>query len=279
MTKVSGTISSTSVRSYANSSPGGAPVKTWVLRACIVQGTQQIYISALWYWGSALVKLSSTGIAVSKTTIPNHVITALTLPLAVLLWAVGIVLFVGLPSYYRQQPGHVPSFYKSIFRRKIILWFFVAVIIQNYFLSAPYGRNWKYLWTTQHAPAWAIALLVVLFFIFVWAGFLVILSRLTKITLLDPTGLRHRSWCSQMVPDALGNIRSWSISPMGGLSTGIGVPRSVLVAVVGSSRRSSRCRLRDDPPPNHDPLSHNIHPNCSASPGLHLHHPRTLNST
>lgn len=68
---------------------------------------------------------------------------AICLPIAVLLWAVGILLFVGLPNYYRQTPGKVPSFYKSVFRRKIILWNFAVVLIQNWFLSAPYGRNWS----------------------------------------------------------------------------------------------------------------------------------------
>ncbi|KAI9875184.1 MAG: Cell wall alpha-1,3-glucan synthase ags1, partial [Watsoniomyces obsoletus] len=33
---------------------GGAQVKSWVFRACVIQGTQQIYIAALWYWGSIL---------------------------------------------------------------------------------------------------------------------------------------------------------------------------------------------------------------------------------
>lgn len=194
---------------------GGAPIKSWVLRACLVQGTQQIYISALWYWGSALVKLSSTGAAVAATTIPNHVITAITIPIAVLLWVVGAVLFIGLPSYYRQQPGKVPSFYKSIYRRKIILWFFVCVIIQNYWLSAPYGRNWKYLWTTQHAPAWAIALLVGLFFIVIWAGFLIFLSWLSKshswILPVFAIGLGAPRWCQMLWgTSAAGQYLPWA---------------------------------------------------------------------
>ena len=54
------------------------------------------------------------------------------------------------------------------FRRKIVLWFFVTVIFQNYWLSAPYGRNWRFLWTTSYAPAWTIACLVILFFAIIW---------------------------------------------------------------------------------------------------------------
>jgi alpha-1,3-glucan synthase len=100
---------------------GGAPIKSWVLRACIVQGTQQLYISALWYWGAALVTLSYSGQAVSGNYISGAAMTAITIPIACFLWAVGAVLFVGLPKFYRQAPGKVPSFYTSIFRRKIIL--------------------------------------------------------------------------------------------------------------------------------------------------------------
>ncbi|TAQ86550.1 hypothetical protein B7494_g5112 [Chlorociboria aeruginascens] len=181
---------------------GGAPIKSWVLRACLVQGTQQLYISALWYWGSALVKLSSTGVAITSSTIPNHVITAITVPIAGLMWIVGVILFLGLPKYYRQAPGQVPSFYKSVYRRKIILWFFITVIIQNYWLSAPYGRNWRYLWTTQHAPAWAIAILVCVFFILIWTAMLVLLARLSRshswILPVFAIGLGAPRWCQML---------------------------------------------------------------------------------
>jgi alpha-1,3-glucan synthase len=88
--------------------------------------------------------------------------------------------YFGLPNYYRQTPGKVPSFYKSLFRRKIIVWFFVTVIIQNFFLSAPYGRNWTFLWSSKHIAAWHIILLVILFFVIVWGGLLAILSKLSK---------------------------------------------------------------------------------------------------
>lgn len=69
--------------------------------------------------------------------------SAICLPVAVFLWVVGLLILVGLPNYYRQTPGKVPSFYKSVFRRKIILWNLAVVVIQNWFLSAPYGRNWS----------------------------------------------------------------------------------------------------------------------------------------
>ncbi|KAG9248333.1 hypothetical protein BJ878DRAFT_564182 [Calycina marina] len=194
---------------------GGAPIKDWVLRACIVQGTQQIYVSALWYWGSSLVKLSSTGVAVSSTTVSDSVKTAITIPIAVIMWAVGVVLLFGLPKYYRQVPGKVPSFYKSIFRRRVILWFFISVIIQNYWLSAPYGRNWSYLWTTSHAPGWAIALLIVGFFVVIWTIILYFFIQLSKshswFLPVFAIGLGAPRWCQMLWgTSAVGQYLPWA---------------------------------------------------------------------
>ncbi|EPS28157.1 putative alpha-1,3-glucan synthase [Penicillium oxalicum 114-2] len=122
----------------------GAPVKQWVFRACLIQGTQQAYVIALWYWGSTLTKASSAGLLSSQGNITNTWrMTAICVPITLFLWAVGFLIYFGLPNYYRQTPGKVPSFYKSVFRRKIVLWNWVVVILQNFFLSAPYGRNWN----------------------------------------------------------------------------------------------------------------------------------------
>lgn len=160
---------------------GGAQVKAWVFRACVIQGTQQIYVVALWYWGSYLNKRTSDGLlTVSDPISSTWKITAITLPIAILLWVVGLLMWFGLPNYYRQAPGKMPSFYHSLLRRKIVLWFFVTVIIQNFFLSAPYGRNWSFLWSSSHAKTWQIVLLVLLFFVVVWAGFLWLFALLSK---------------------------------------------------------------------------------------------------
>lgn len=49
----------------------GAPVKQWVFRACLIQGTQQVYVIALWYWGSTLTKASNAGNINSQGYITN----------------------------------------------------------------------------------------------------------------------------------------------------------------------------------------------------------------
>ncbi|KAL2374950.1 alpha-1,3-glucan synthase [Blastomyces gilchristii SLH14081] len=158
----------------------GAPVKDWVFRACVIQGTQQIYVVALWYWGSTLTKNIAEGVIEADPIASSWKLTAIAIPIGLFLWTIGLLLFFGLPNYYRQTPGKVPSFYKSLFRRKIVIWFFVTVVVQNFFLSAPYGRNWAFLWSSKHAKPWHIVLLILLFFIVVWAVLLAVLGYLSK---------------------------------------------------------------------------------------------------
>lgn len=188
---------------------GGATVSSWVYRACVIQGTQQMYVVALWYWGSYLTRQTAAGLVEANPLVNSWKITAITLPLALLLWAIGLIMFYGLPVYYRQSPGNMPSFYVSLMRRKIVLWFFVTVVIQNFFLSAPYGRNWSFLWSSNHASGWQVMLLVLLFFIGVWAAFLWGLSILSK----------DHSWILPMFAIGLGAPRWaqiwWATSGIG----------------------------------------------------------------
>lgn len=160
---------------------GGAQVSAWVFRACVIQGCQQMYVVLLWYWGSILTKVQVEGRTITKDTIAGTwKITAICWPIAIVLVAISYCMWCGLPNYYRQVPGTMPSFYRSILRRKVIVWFFVTAIVQNFFLSAPYGRNWSFLFSSQHASAWQILLLVIFFFVFVWAAILWLFGRLSK---------------------------------------------------------------------------------------------------
>ena len=61
------------------------------------------------------------GATLSVSGSPTKMIAAFTTPFACLLFPVGCVMYYGLPNYYRQAAGNVPSFYHSIFRRKIVL--------------------------------------------------------------------------------------------------------------------------------------------------------------
>jgi len=191
-------------------SEGSATVKTWGYRACLIQGTQQIYVVALWYWGASINKATTSGVTVSSSAIANGwPATAITIPIACLLWAIGLLLFFGLPNYYRQTPGHVPSFYSSILNRRVVLWFLLTVVIQNFFLSAPTGRNWTYLWSSEHAPAWAVFLLVVFFFVVLWAVLLLFFAHLSAV----------HSWVLPIFAIGLGAPRwaqmLWGVSGIG----------------------------------------------------------------
>ena len=33
----------------------GATTQTWIFRACVVQGLQQVWTAALWWWGSTFI--------------------------------------------------------------------------------------------------------------------------------------------------------------------------------------------------------------------------------
>ena len=201
-------------------SEGGTPVRSWMFRACTIQGTQQIYVTVLWYWGSSLTSASASGVQASQLFTYTPAITAVTTPVAALMCTVGILLFVGLPAFYRASPGSVPSFYRSLATRKIVLWFCVVVVLQNYWLSAPYGRSWRYLWSSTASPAWAVALLVVLFFGGVWSGLLWAFARFSL----------HHSWFLPVFAIGLGAPRwaqmLWGISgvaeflPWGSQATG-----------------------------------------------------------
>ncbi|KAL6721871.1 Cell wall alpha-1,3-glucan synthase ags1 [Lecanora helva] len=188
---------------------GGAPVTTFVYRACVIQGTQQIYVVALWYWGAALSKATGTASIVATLNNRPEILVPLCVSITCLMWAICGVLFTSLPNYYRQAPGNIPSFYSSLFRRKIIIWFFLVVVIQNYWLSAPYGRNWIYLWSSRTTPAWQVTLLVLVFFVGIWIVFLYLFSHLS----------RSHSWILPIFAMGIGAPRwaqmLWSTSDMG----------------------------------------------------------------
>ena len=95
------------------------------------------------------------------------------------------------------------------------------VIIQNYWLSAPYGRNWQYLWSSTHAKNWQVLILVVVFFIFVWAGFLWMFGMLSKdhswIISVFAVGFGALRWCQMLwATSNIGVYVPWADGPVGG---------------------------------------------------------------
>ncbi|KAM5531218.1 hypothetical protein V8D89_015136, partial [Ganoderma adspersum] len=172
----------------------GAATEVWMLRACVVQGSQQIWVAALWYWGYMLDGVGTDNQA-------PWWIVLIVWPLSVMSFIFAYLMLYGLPDYYRQTPPKVPNFLKTLFRRKIVLWFLGSEILRDYWLSGPYGRNWGFLWNVP-IPKWQIALLVVAFFIVCWAIMMAILTWLSKThTWLLPVfavGLGAPRWCQML---------------------------------------------------------------------------------
>ncbi|KAF6820108.1 alpha-glucan synthase [Colletotrichum plurivorum] len=147
---------------------GGSTVPKWIQRLAIIQGLTQIYTLGLWAWGS-LVSEAEANSQPKPTLAGSPALLGICLPVCLLLWAVGTILFLGLPDFYRESPGPVPQLWMSLVKRKTIAWYLLAVAIQNYFLSPLFGRNWFFLFSSQHVPVWSMVLLALFFFIFVWA--------------------------------------------------------------------------------------------------------------
>ncbi|EKM55582.1 glycosyltransferase family 5 protein [Phanerochaete carnosa HHB-10118-sp] len=172
----------------------GAATEVWTMRACIVQGSQQIWVAALWYWGNHLNGAQANAMA-------PWWIVLIVWPLALLSVLFAYLMLYGLPDYYRQTPPKVPNFLRTLFRRKLVLWFLGSEILRDYWLSGPYGRNWSFLWSVP-IPKWQILLLVIAFFVVVWAVMMGILTyfSMTHTWLLPvfAVGLGAPRWCQML---------------------------------------------------------------------------------
>jgi len=157
---------------------------------------QQIWVTALWYWGFQL-NGAPPG---SKTP---WWIVLFVWPLSIMSFVFMWCTFKGLPEYYRQVPPKVPNFIRTLFRRRLVVWFLASEILRDYWLSGPYGRNWTFLWNQSGLiPQWVIAILVAVFFIGVWALMIYILTEFSKThTWLLPVfavGLGAPRWCQML---------------------------------------------------------------------------------
>jgi alpha-1,3-glucan synthase len=111
----------------------GAATEVWVLRACIVQGLQQIWVSALWYWGAQL-----TGQDPDDYVSPRFLMYVVW-PLAIMSLLFAYAMFWGLPDYYRQVSARIraanghetPANQSIVFRRRLVIWFLIAEVLRN----------------------------------------------------------------------------------------------------------------------------------------------------
>jgi len=113
-----------------------------------------------------------------------------------------LLLFFGLPDYYRQSPPKVPTFYHTLFRRKLVVWFLISLVLRDYWLSGSYGKNWTFLWDNNGLKEWQILILVLIFFIGVWAALLAFLTWLSKthtwFLAIFAVGIGAPRWCQTL---------------------------------------------------------------------------------
>jgi len=79
----------------------GAATEVWTMRACIVQGSQQIWVTALWYWGASL-----NG-AVPGTKTPWWIVLILW-PLSIMSFVFMLCIFKGLPGLFFHTSPLIP---------------------------------------------------------------------------------------------------------------------------------------------------------------------------
>lgn len=186
---------------------GGSTISSWIMRLAIIQGFSQLYTLALWAWGSTISAAEAEGLSISLADSPWML--AVCIPAALMLWAVGAVLYLGLPDFYRETPGPVPQLWKTLLKRKTIAWYLLAIIIQNYFLSSVYGRNWFFLFSSSAIPTYAVVLLALGFFVIMWCAILFVLAKISK----------SHPWLFPMFSVGLGAPRwaqiFWGISRIG----------------------------------------------------------------
>jgi hypothetical protein len=163
--------------------------------------------------------------------------------LASLLWLIGAMIFFGLPSYYRQAPGQVPTFYLSLFRRRIILvcifqFSLNMILILTLYLAVVllYGFYIQLLAVGTLRTKLALSLVqqacarvanrapCPLLFHLCLGGSSLGLSRLFQETRLVHSDLCRRSGCSSMGPDAVGNLQHSHVHPLGRWSRSWGSP-------------------------------------------------------
>lgn len=249
--------------------------------------SQQVYIAFLWCWGASQARLAQAGLAQSNPVVSQPAtVISVGMAIAVLMWSVGTVLFVGLPDYYRQSPGSVPNFVSSILRRRIVLWFFMLVVspsIPGYQSRCVANSNSG---SPVLFPLCAIWPQLALPLVFTASACLdsqrpgprllhrrLVCDALLRFCLqskpfLAATYLCHRSNMPPLVPNALGCFRNRTVRTLGRQPNRLCCGRTIFVALVGRPGLTSKCRIRSNTAAHPDPLPHLLHTRGGSNSGL-----------
>lgn len=269
---------------------GGAPITAWVFRACIIQGMQQAYVVLLWYWGTQISRLNSAGSKnLSLLQTNPGVLTGVAIMMCVIMLAVGWSIYSGLPKYYRQKPGQIPAFYKSLFRRRIIVvrelqslhvcatdidlvvlllrccskLLAFCTLRQKLVVSMVQStRSGLGYWTDGDSLFWRPV-----------GSHLILPRQVIRTPFLATSHLCDRPGRSSMVSNALVDEQYRPLCPMGGRRSCQRYRRKVALALARVTGPSARRRIWHDPSDHPYALSHRFYPNRSTSFGIDRHYP------
>ncbi|KAI9206635.1 glycoside hydrolase family 13 and glycosyltransferase family 5 domain-containing protein [Polychytrium aggregatum] len=158
----------------------GSNTSSWITRASVIEGIRQLWVGALWYWATASANVAiQSGSSLSTGTL--WALFAFSLVFGWIFLLIGLLLPHGLPEFYLHMPSSLPGLLKTLFRRKLVLWFLFSDILRNYWLSAVYGRSWEFLWQQPNANPILIGVQVVVFFGVIWGCLMWLLARGSKV--------------------------------------------------------------------------------------------------
>ncbi|KAI8902926.1 hypothetical protein BC833DRAFT_571187 [Globomyces pollinis-pini] len=128
----------------------GSEIKVWIYRSILGESLRQCYVLFLSNWSRMYV---STPIATLTTTI-------ICVPFSALLGMYFILLYAGLPKFYSFTPPSIPNFIRTLFRRNMVLWYWLSEFVKGYWLNGVYGRNLEYFWSRQ-IPVWSSVVIII----------------------------------------------------------------------------------------------------------------------
>ncbi|EPX72019.1 alpha-1,3-glucan synthase [Schizosaccharomyces octosporus yFS286] len=152
---------------------------SWVTRACILHGLQQLWTALLWLWGTLSSHLDWNYSILIKP-MNNILVAAAVFPIAFVLMLTTIMLYKGLPPFYRQTPGSIPAFSKALFHRRVVICFLLMVINQNFWMSSLISHGWRFFWNSELTVLWKVIVMMICFLVFLWVGLLALLGKLSN---------------------------------------------------------------------------------------------------
>lgn len=173
---------------------------------------RQLWTAGIWYWS----RLPLTG---------NYIASAAISFLVILCALSAFLLSAGLPECYRSMAPSMPYFWRSLFKRKLVLWFLATETLAAFWLSGLYGRNWSFLWTQPLSP-FATLGMVLFFYGPLWGGLLWVLSKYSSrhswFVCVFAVGLISPRWAQIMwSTSSLGTSLAWASNAGAYLSLGL----------------------------------------------------------